>query len=764
MDSSDKHPDPAPALSPQMLARVDALVTAPGAPRAVTSDDRYHDLRQELDKLSSLAGGEVDWRRISTLGEALTREVGKDLGVIAYLALAQHHLHDPDGLLVGVHVLARLLRAPPALLTPAKPRGRASAVEWLLARLLLVAQTPDALPLTHAARLELAARELRGAAREALADLAPSFGPLMQALQRRRELAGPDTSPVAATPAAVPEVPVATPSIQVASASPGLSSAPPEAASSEPPERRFITAATAWLAPIDPSSPCGLDPAGREGFIDAQDELAKLASPSGGAVDWGRVEAGSDAVLLRISKDLRAAAWFTLARAHRTGPSGLALGLTIVVGLFESFGEAIFPRKPRPVRDQSEWLIKHTAAALRDTTVDIDAPLLATLRALGERLAVVLRARLGEDAPSLRPLRDILAERSEQLAARTPVAPAATPERPVPPEPTAPVSPPAAPLLPAAATSAQLAPLPAVVADSADLDKFLGATGEALEQAARSLREAAPADPRAYRLLRTGLWLHLVAAPPLRPDGNTALPGLEARDHAQLAELAAASRWAGLLARSENLLATRRLALDLQRHTAAALAGLGSEYAAAGDAVRIELRSLLARLPGLASLRDRDGQPLADPDTQRWLASEVLPRPVTSTPTAAADAPEFWTELRTRLRGETRTEALTDAQRHIDAARGEHQRYLRRLGLAELCDELDPSLASHLFAALADDLERRDIDAWDPSLSTRALTGLIRAQHRARDLPAWRRALHRLARLDTSAAATLLTELPEPRP
>ena len=760
MDSSAKNPEPAFALSPPLLARVDALVTAPGAPRAVTSDDRYHDLRQELDKLSSLAGGEVDWRRISTLGEALTREVGKDLGVIAYLALAYHHLHDHDGLLVGVHTLARLLRAPPALLTPAKPRGRASAVEWLLARVLIVAQTSDALPLTHAAGLELAARELRGAAREALADLAPSFGPLMQALQRLRELAGPDTSPGAAAPAAAPEVPAATPSIQVSDASPDLASAPPEAASSELPEHRFIAAATAWLAPIDPSSPCGVDPAGREGFIDAQDELAKLASPSGGAVDWARVEAGSDAVLLRISKDLRAAAWFTLARAHRVGPSGLALGLTIVVGLFESFGEAIFPRKLRSVRDQSEWLIKHTAAALRDTTADIDAPLLATLRALGERLAVVLRARLGEDAPSLRPLRDILAERSEQLAARTPVVP---PERPPAPEPSAPVPSPSAAVPAPAPAAAPLAPLPTVVADSADLDKFLGATGEALEQAARSLREAAPADPRAYRLLRTGLWLHLVAAPPLRPDGNTALPGLEARDHAQLAELAAAARWAGLLARSENLLATRRLALDLQRHTAAALVGLGPEYAAAADAVRIELRSLLARLPGLAALRDRDGQPLADPDTQRWLTSEVLPRPAARAPTTAADTPEFWTELRPRLRGETRSEALSDAQRHIDAGRGEHQRFLRRLGLAELCDEQDPSLATHLFAALADDLERRALDPWDPSLAARTLTGLARAQHRARDLPAWRRALQRLGNLDASAAAALLAELPEPR-
>ncbi len=555
-------------------------------------------------------------------------------------------------------------------------------------------------------------------------------------------------------------------------------------AASEPPEHRFIAAAAAWLAPIDPSSPCGVDPAGREGFIDAQDELAKLASPSGGAVDWARVEAGSDAVLLRISKDLRAAAWFTLARAHRVGPSGLALGLTIVVGLFESFGEAIFPRKLRSVRDQSEWLIKHTAAALRDTTADIDAPLLATLRALGERLAVVLRARLGDDAPSLRPLRDILAERSEQLAARTPAAtpeprpadlsaagsPAATADLSAAGSPARPADHSAAGALARPTTAPQARPLlpPRSRRSPPSSPIRLTSTSSSARPAKRSSKRLArserprpptpaPIDSCAPACGCT--W----SPPPLRPDGNTALPGLDARDYAQLAELAAASRWAGLLARSENLLATRRLALDLQRHTAAALAGLGPDYTAAADAVRVELRSLLARLPSLASLRDRDGQPLADPDTQRWLASEVLPRPAASTPTAAADAPEFWTELRPRLRGDSRSDALADAQRHIDAARGEHQRHLRRLDLAELCDELDPSLATHLFAALADDLERRDLDAWDPPLTARALTGLIRVHHRARNLPAWRRALQRLARLDTHAAATLLAELPEPR-
>ena len=760
MDSREPSSVTTPALPPLLLARIDVLVALKGTPRSVTSDDRYHDLRQEVDKLSALVGGEVDWRKIAALGDTLTLEVGKDLGVIAYVALARQRMLELEGMLAGVYGLARLLRAPPSHLTPAKPRGRASAVEWLLSQIQSAAQA-ETLPPAWAADLDAAVRELRGAAREALGDLAPSFNPVMQALQRLREQAGPAAESIASGSSssfqALPDAPAA--------ASPATSVPPavepaPEAEAPAAPGAACFDAAAAWLAPIDAASPCGVDPAGREAFIDVQDELARLASPSGGAVDWSRVEAGSSAVLLGLSKDLRAAIWFTLARAHRGGPAGLAVGLAVVIGLLETFGEALYPRKLRSIRDQSEWLVKHAAAALAGSPTTVDAPLLATLRALSDRLGVALRTRLDDDTPSLRPLRDVLGARAELLAARAPVAPVVTAEPTPAPEPSPPAAPPSA-----GPSPAPLAPLPTVVADTADLDKFLGATGEALEQAARTLREVAPADPRAYRLLRTGLWLHLVTTPPLRPDGNTGLPGLEPRDHADLAELASAARWAGLLARSENLLPTRRLALDLQRHTAAALAGLGPEYAAAGEALRVELRALLARLPGLATLRDRDGQPLADADTQRWLAAEVLPRPAASA--GLSDAPEdpvFWTDLRPRLRGETRSEALTDAQRHIDAGHGEQQRQRRRLSLAELCDDVDQPLATHLFAALADDLERRDLDAWDPSFGARVFAGLARAQHRARDVPAMRRALHRLARLDPSTAATLLAELPEPRP
>lgn len=742
--------------------------------------------------MNALAGGSVDWRRVVALGEILTREVGKDLGVIAYTTLAHQQLREVIGLLAGVHALASLLRAPPTLLTPNKPRGRASAIEWLLTRLHSHLQAPGVLDSAALVLLDAALRELRGACREALGDLSPSFGPVLQALQALRDQAGPsavitdrsdttDIPPPAASVHAAPsaEVPAgvvtvespATDEVAEATAAPGSHA-------DELALQRVVTGATAWLAPITPENPCGSDPAGREGFIDAQEELAKLTSASSGPVDWSRVETGSSTVLQRLSKDLRAAVWFTLARAHRSGLPGLCLGLAVVIGLLEAFGEDLYPRRVRSRRDQSDWLIKQSAAALLAAAPTLTDEILFTLRALYERLAATLRARLGEDAPSLRPLRDAITQAAEQLAGRTPpaapVAPTTTTIHAPPTTVATPVvvapltpSPVAAPPSESAGptTEAPVAvpvmPVTGPPANTADLEKFLLATGEALQQTAAALREAAPTDPRAYRLLRTGLWLHLVAAPPLRPDGNTALPGLEERDRALLTELNTGARWAGLLTRSENLLSSRRLALDLQRHSAAALAGLGPAYAAAGESLQVELRALLARLPELPRMRDRDGQPLADAETQRWLAGEVFPRP-TAGVHAPTDDPQFWLDLRARLRGETRDEALGEAQRHIDAGPSAQLRFTRRLSLAELCDDADPTLATILFAALADDLERHALDTWDLSLSTRTLAGLARGHHRDRDSHACRRALHRLARLDAAAAAALLVELPEP--
>lgn len=756
---SSSEPLNAMDLPAPITAEAESLLAPPPTLRPVTSDPRYHDLRQEIDKLGSLTGPGVDWRAISTLGQGLTREIGKDLAVIAYTAFAGLKLRGLPGLLPGLVTLARLVREPPAGLTPNKPLGRARAVEWLLARLQTELQStdPGRLDPPSAAVLPGALRELRSACRDVLGDLSPSFGPLLQlatALQPAEAPTpeAPETSPIQAT--TVASSPDAPPTGH-ADSPPAPAATDPHAPASPPrpdPATDLRALASPWLAPIDPATPCGTEPSGHDAFREAREELAKLTAPSGEPVDWPRLESRSAALLQTVAKDLRAAAWWTLARFHRGGLAGLAQGLAVVALLLEDFGAQLHPQRPKPRRDTAEWLIKQLAAGLAALPTErIQAAPLADVQTASETLGRTLRAHLGDDAPALRPLRDAL----QRLADAVP--PPAPPE-----PPQAATEPPPAPVpsdIPAPRpTSAPLAvPQAAALTDLSALDGFLAATGESLQAAARTLREAAPADPRAYRLLRAGLWIGLAAPPPLRPDGCTGLPGLEDRDRALLDEHAAAGRFPALLQRSENLLVQHRLVLDLQRYTAAALTGLGPEFASAGLALRAELRALLTRLPELAGLRDREGRPLADPATQRWLADEVLPRPGTTT-AVDPDEAAFWSDLRERLRRDDRSEALTEAQRRIDASPSEQRRYERRLALAEACDAAGQHpLAAALFGGLADDLERRDLDRWDPSLTTRCLTGLARCQHR-RGEPA-QLLVHRIGNLDATAASVLLAEL-----
>lgn len=509
----------------------------------LSADTRYHQLREEIDKLGALSGAAVDWRRVESLAGDLTLAPGPDLNVLAYLALARFKLGGPARLCESLSALAALLAAPPPELTPPRPKARGRALEWLLARLL-----PELRALPPAPALQpLAAslRELRGAARQALGDMSPNFGSIVQ---------------LADTLCAQPP-----PALSVPSAIP------------------------------TPSPP----------------DLSTIPAPS------------------------------------QPVPSAI----------------------PSPA---------HSA---------IPAP--------------------------------------------SPPAPSTIPLRPAPPAIPAPT-------------------------DPAALDTFLTATGDALEQAARTLSQTTPLDPRAVRLLRTGLWLRIAALPPLRPDGTSNIPGLSDRDRGQLDDLHASARWPALLARSETLLVTHRLALDLQRHSAAALANLGSDAAPAQKALRAELRALLTRLPDLPNIRDRDGRPLADPATTRWLQSDILPRPRPAPVATSPDAPQ-WSDLHEKLRGPDRGETLADVQRQIAASSSEHARWDRRIAFAEACERAGDPLGLACFRALADDLAATTVERYNLALAARVLAGLVRTAPDPAD------ALARLTRLDPSAAAAALAERPPGR-
>ena len=748
------------ALPAPFVDLLDTLLAPPTAPRVVATDPRYQLLRQELARLESLTGDAPDWHRVADLGAGLLRDTAKELLIAAYAALAQVKLHGLHGVHFSLLVLTRLLAAPD--LMPPRPISRARALEWYLTRLrpelLALPLAPELAPAVRA--LPDALRLLRTSAQALLGDDTPNFGPLLQIAESLcLDLTEPEPAspPPPATSAPVPSV------TSIESDPPAIFTpvdlAPAGTTGDEDPLRPLRDAATSWLAPIDPTNACGPDPVSHETFIEIRAEIQKLGALTDTVVDWSLIETRSSELLQRHAKDLRLAAYFTLARHRSAGLRGLTLGLVVTAALLETYKEALHPRQARARRLISDWFIGQIATVIGATPEPLAAADLAALRAACEGLAGILSKYLGNDAPSQRPLRDAL-QRLEVPIKDEPATPAST----IPPAsitapipstaPTAP--PPASPEV----TTVQAAVNVTAVTDLSQIDKFLDATDDALVQTAHTLREAQPSDPRAYRLLRLGIWLRMTSPPPVCPDGNTAIPGLADRDRATLDDMLARQRWSDLVHRSENLLRRHRLILDLQRFTALALAGL--DQAPAVLALRAELCALLLRFPTLPTLRDNAGRPLADPDTQGWLSEHILPRGRTPPPAATEDPePAYWSDLSTRLRDATRDATLAEAQARIDSSPSRHLRFTRGVTLAEaLLLAGDLPLAAHLFTGLSAEAERDGLDLWDPALVIRCLTGAARSHHRRGHFAPRDQALQHLSRLDAATTAALLTELP----
>jgi len=336
--------------------------------------------------------------------------------------------------------------------------------------------------------------------------------------------------------------------------------------------------------------------------------------------------------------------------------------------------------------------------------------------------------------------------------------------------PAAPVVVPALPTLPA---SPDLSSAEAVT-------DFLRTVGTALLGAAGALRRASVEDPLPYRLMRTGLWLHLSRPPAAGANGRTPLQPMPAALRTKLETLESNQRWADLLDESESALGQHRFALGLHRFSATALTGLGESHTTARAALVQELSVQLRRMPGVEELLAANGTPLTDEATRAWLRTEVLPAstptpspvassvgvaplslPPLSFPTEASSTgsgPALEEEARALLDAGRVHEAVTLLQGAVASATTGRARFLSRLALARLCANAGQlPLARAVYDVLDEEVSAHFLDTWEPALAAACLEGWLSTRtpgekEGGRVAPKVRNRYRRLARLDSSAA------------
>ncbi|MGC3998205.1 MAG: type VI secretion system protein TssA [Anaeromyxobacter sp.] len=514
-----------------------------------------------------------------------------------------------------------------------------------------------------------------------------------------------------------------------------------------------------WLAEIPGGAPGGVAAKLEPAYERVAQEVAKLDAPTGGQVDWKAVAAGTDELLRTRTKDFTLAAYLARALLAAEGIGGLGVGLQVFAGVCDRYWETGFPelKRLRGRANSAQWLVERACAALGEGGpggTDLE-----TLRAVDEaarRFAEVLRTRMADAAPAVGPLLETL-----QRAIITAEA-AAPPPQPEPgPAQPAPATAPAPAAAPPQADGPVASPPPTQgFASAEDAVEYLRGVGAGLVTAAAALRASVPADPLGYRLLRTGLWLHL-GRPPPAPGGKLGVPPPPENLVNALGLMVQHQRWAALLEEAEAALQQHRYWLDLHRLSAQALLGLGPSHAAAADAVVVELRSFLARMPGLATFTFANGTPVADAQTRSWLDEVVNPAAKGGGSAGAGPAEEALPEDRVAearaLLGAGRVgEGLAALGALVSAQPSGRARFRARLLLARAAAAAGLSgVARGTYESLAAEADQHQLDAWEPALVAECLKGLITAARAAAPGaagPDLNRQYQRLCRLDPAAA------------
>lgn len=658
--------------------------------RDARHEPEHERIRHEIEKATGLSGKGVDWPLVRQEGQQLLAHKTKDLLIASYVALACAKVDGLSGLTRGLLLLSGMLEAFPDGLYPQRARARGNALAWLSERVAELS-LPEQCTRAEADELKRSYRALSGNMRERLGDDSPGLSELSRLVDRL------------GLSASEPEPPPLAPPIAVATSAGPLA----------PHNVQDLL-----LAPIPGDNPAGSDVSQHDAWFAVQAEVEKLQSLDGLKPNWPVVVSRSSELLTTHGKDFTVAGYLTVGLLETGGLPALARGLATLAGLLDTFWEHGFPPLARVKRRSNalSWAIERIAAALPRFSPTSSAQRTELDDAL-TTLEAALARRLPVDAVSLAPLRTAVAALAiaDAPAALPPSTPSAVAPTPSAGEPTA-VNSTAEAVAEERTVDAVNAPreVPGLT-DVAGLEPFLAMSGERLVEAAGALFEASAADPRAYRLLRIGLWLELDELPPAQQADKTRVRPPDRRAREALQAMVAAGRWDSVVVQSEGLLRRNPLWLETCWLSARALGELGESHQAALAAVESESRALAQRLPRLLELHFLDGAPFVSAEAAAWF------RAGSSDPGAPKEADPVeleWTAALTAALGGGSSDAFLRVDQLLRQAPSGRAAFRMRISLAKALEEAGRlDTAADVYLGLERDIDSHDLERWEPELA-----------------------------------------------
>jgi type VI secretion system protein VasJ len=253
-----------------------------------------------------------------------------------------------------------------------------------------------------------------------------------------------------------------------------------------------------------------------------------------------------------------------------------------------------------------------------------------------------------------------------------------------------------------------------------------------LKKIAAQLRAQKPENELAYRFNRMGAWIELNQAPPTPNQGKSLVPPPPPHIKAALETLVQSNDWLNLLNAAETHAGNIILWLDPHRYAATAMSALGALFMKAKEELLMQVAILLKRLPTLPSTQFNDGTPFADPATQMWIESEVLPIMAGDGGGGGAKAASVLDEPLAAARdlavkGDL-GKALSVVREAAAAAPTPAVRFEGKLALAQLCMGASQwAIARSQLEGLTYEISSHNLTVWDPKLCASVYGALYQA-------------------------------------
>ena len=494
---------------------------------------------------------------------------------------------------------------------------------------------------------------------------------------------------------------------------------------------------TLGSVPVSDENPTGENAKYDEEYEQLLAELGKLESVSAdGGVDWPLVTDLATGILESKSKDILIACYLAHGLYQQQGLSGLEAGMKVICDMLETYYDDMFPplKRVKARANALSWLAEKTeplVAGLNPKVADFELfdRCLNTVNSIQQ----ICDEKMADNGPALgafkraiKNWRDHLKtevdkqNREKEKAQQQESAAKQATEKPV-------VAPQSQPQPAPATKSSNVTAMPAVgeLADDKDVKAAIKSVQDVGRKLAKYKREANLADPQAYSLLRSTVWMQLERLPP-SDNGVTQLPEIDTDRQRLLQNLLDSADYPTLINGAESAFCDAMFWLTAHRYSASALDALGHEKAK--SAVCQGLAAFLTNFPGILDLKFVSGAPFVDEMTRLWIDEQVMSGGAgDSAATQSADPWQGGLQGALSLAGKGKAqEGILELRKGMTSARDEREKFMWQLASGEFLTRTGHiAMAVPQLEYLWNQMVARNLSEWESSASVALAKSLL---------------------------------------